>query len=111
HSEGAYSLELSGMGFLAIRNQTPITKDEHPAPAVVGYDLWIPTNQINPEWAGDTQLSIDAPSAGIYSQYIGYRSLQTLPKGQFVRVEFPLPDNIRQALNVSNYNDLRFNLA
>src|SRR6187551_2954082 len=111
HSEGASSIRLSGMGFIGIRNSTPITKDQHPAPAVVGYDVLIPTNQVNPSWHGDTQLYVTAPSAGIYEQYLGNRSLQNLPKGQFTRVEFPLSDTIRQKLNTYNYTDLRFTVV
>ena len=111
HSEGNSSLRLSGIGFIGIRNSTPITKDEHPAPAVVGYDVWLPTTQVNPGWHGDTQLYITAPSAGICEEYLGHRSFQSLPKGQFTRVEFPLSDTIRQKLNTHNYTDLRFTVV
>src|SRR5690606_34036288 len=111
HSEGSQSLAVSGLGYAGVRNTLPLTKDAHPAPEVVGYDVLIPTNQVNPYWSGDTQLMIDASSAGIHSQYVGYRSFAGLPKGEFTRVEFPLPDWIRQALNAANYNDLRFVIA
>lgn len=111
HSEGASSVSIGGMGYAGIRNHTPISSDEHDAPELVGYDVWIPSTQVNPNWAGDTQLSINAPSAGIYNQYLGYRSFQNLPKGEFTRVEFPLPDWIRQALDNSQYTDLRFVVA
>jgi len=108
HSEGQRSLALSGMGYVAVRNLTPLTKDDQQTPVVVGYDIWIPRQQPNPYWHGDTQLSIDAPSAGVYRQYLGYRSLQNLPKGQWVRVEFSVPARIRQALDAAQYTDLRF---
>src|SRR6478752_6118821 len=108
HSEGAKSLALSGMGYIAARNLTPLTKDDQQTPQVVGYDIWIPVNQPYPNWHGDTQLTLDAPSAGVYQQYLGYRSLQNLPKGQWVHVEFPVPNSIRTALNAANYTDLRF---
>src|SRR5690606_790786 len=94
HSEGEKSLALSGMGYIAARNLTPLTKDEQQTPQVVGYDIWVPAQQPNPAWHGDTQLVIDAPSAGVYQQYLGYRSLQDLPKGQWVRVEFPVPNAV-----------------
>ncbi len=112
HSEGSASLEVvatgTTSGFVGVRNLTPLTKDEQAAPEVVGFDVWIPSAQLNPNWHGDTQLSIDAPSAGIYQQYLGYRSFQDLPKDQFVRVEFPVADWIRNALDNTNYTDLRF---
>src|SRR5690606_2226372 len=50
HSEGEKSLALSGMGYIAVRNLTPLTKDAQPAPQVVGYDIWVPTQQPNPAW-------------------------------------------------------------
>jgi hypothetical protein len=111
HSEGAKSLAVSGMGYAGVRNVVPLTNDQYNAPEVVGYDVWIPTQQVNPNWSGDTQLVIDAPSAGIYQQYLGYRSFAGLPRGQFTRIEFALPDWIRQALDNSNYTDLRFVVA
>lgn len=110
-SEGGNSIAVSNIGYAGLRNTTPITKDEHPAPAVVGYDVWIPESQVNPYWHGDTQLMVEAPSAGIWGQYLGYRSFNDLPKGQFTRVEFPLPDWIRQALDNNQYTDLRFIVA
>jgi len=91
HSQGTSSVKVSGMGFIGIRNSTPITKDEHPAPAVVGYDVWVPTNPVNPNWHGDTQLYITAPSAGIYEQYLGQRSFQNLPKGSSCAWNFRSP--------------------
>src|SRR5690606_24527843 len=94
-----------------VRNLTPLTKDDQPAPEIVGFDVWIPSAQLNPYWHGDAQLSIDAPSAGVWSQYLGYRSFNDLPKDQFVRVEFPVPDWIRSALDQSSYTDLRFTIA
>src|SRR5690606_8715220 len=92
-SEGAHSLSVASTdpsnGYIAVRNLTPLTKDDQPTPEIVGFDIWIPSQQSNPWWHGDAQLSIEAPSAGVWSQYLGYRSFNDLPKDQFVRVEFP----------------------
>ena len=101
-SEGAHSLSVRSTnpsnGYVGVRNLTPITKDGSPAPEVVGFDVWIPSAQLNQWWHGDTQLYIDAPSAGVWGQYLGYRSFNDLPKDQFVRVEFPVPNWIRSVV-------------
>jgi hypothetical protein len=51
-SEGAKSLQMSGMQYASVRNSVAITKDGTPAPSVVGFDLRVPINQPNPSWHG-----------------------------------------------------------
>ncbi len=110
-TQGAYSLELSGMGFLGARNVTPLTKDDGPPPEVIGVDVMPPVVQVNPNWQGDIQFYLDAPSAGIYSAYLGLRPFDTMPKGEFTHVEFVVPGYLMTQLEQSNYNDLRFVVA
>src|SRR5688572_8643472 len=61
HTEGQFSLALSNLGSTAIRNVTPIKSDGSPGPSVIGYDVRIPTQQVDPHWYGDTQLYLNAP--------------------------------------------------
>lgn len=108
HSEGQSSLALRGGGWMQVQSR-PLSK-ESPAPSVIGYDLRVPTNTANPWWQGSTELSVDAPSAGIWGQYIGHAELKNLSPGQFVRVEFPVPADLRTKLG-ANYTDLKFRVV
>lgn len=110
-SQGSASLAVPGAGYVAIRNVTPLATGSGAVPEVVGYDVFLPEVQNNPFWAGDTQLYVEAPSAGIHNQYLGIRSFEGAPRGRFTRVEFVVPEAIRQALGSGSYADLRFTLA
>lgn len=110
-SEGAKSLQMSGMQYASIRNSVAITKDGTPAPSVVGFDLRVPINQPNPNWHGAVELYVNAPSVSVYNQYLGNVQLQNVPKGTFERMTFTVPETVRTALNSGNYNDLRFTIA
>ncbi len=109
HSQGQASLALSGFSYVQVKPTIPLAKDGIPF-TVVGYDIRIPQQQANPNWLGDTQLYIDAPSVGINGQYLGIRSLQDFPKEQFQRVEFAIPTWMQTALQ-GNYTDLKVTIA
>src|SRR6478609_2436068 len=114
NSEGEKSLSFTfpaNSGYLGVINVTAIKKDDQPPPEVVGYDVLVPTQQVNPYWSGGTELYIHAPSAGLNNQYLGYRAFSELPKGQFARVEYVVPTAIRGQLESVNYQDLKFIIA
>jgi RHS repeat-associated protein len=108
HSEGQSSLGLRGGGWMQIQSR-PLSREDA-APSVVGYDVRVPPNPVNPSWYGTTELSVDAPSAGIWGQFVGHAELTALPKGQFKRVEFTLSPALRTKLDGS-YSDLRWRIA
>lgn len=110
-TEGAKSLQMSGMQYAAIQNAVPLTKDGSAAPTVVGFDLRVPVVQPNPHWHGAVELYVNAPSVAVYNHYLGNIQLQNVPKGTFERMTFTVPEPVRAALNSGNYNDLRFTIA
>ena len=103
-SEGQASLSLSGGGWMQIQSRALSREDA--APSVVGYDVRVPPSPVNPSWYGTTELSVDAPSAGIWGQFVGHSELTTLPKGQFNRVEFALsPALLREKPRKQEYEN------
>src|SRR5690606_17310059 len=65
-----------------------------------------PTTHPNPWWRGTVKLAIVSPSLGMYWQERPEVSLQRQPLGQFVRLSFPIPVNVRTQLNSQNPTDL-----
>jgi len=110
HSEGAKSLSLANFQYAQVRNITALKKDSSPVPETVSFDIRIPEQTPNPHWRGAVELYVDAPSVGVWGQYLGYRSLDALPREQFTRVQFPVPNAIQIALR-GNYTDLKFTIA
>jgi RHS repeat-associated protein len=108
HSEGAFSLALTGGGWMEITSRA--LSKELPAPNVIGYDVRVAPSPINPQWYGTTQLFLNAPSAGIFNQFVGHAELTPLPPGHFQRVEFTVPAALRTKLN-ANYTDLQLKIA
>lgn len=78
--------------------------------AAVAFDIKLPSPAVNPWWAGDVSLVIDAPSVGIYSASVGQRSLQGVPLGSFQRISLPLSTDLVNKLSQS-YSDLRVKLT
>ncbi len=110
HSEGLHSLAVSNFGYVQVRNAVPLANDGSTPPTVVGYDVRIPQDQLNQWWLGNTELYINAPSVGIWGQYLGHREFQGFPREQFQRVEFAIPQWMQTALH-GNYNDLTFTIV
>lgn len=67
-----------------------------PRPSVA-VDVYVPANADG--WLGDVQLSVQIPAAHVWDTYLGYRALDALPRGQWTKVEFPLPDSVVNAFS------------
>jgi hypothetical protein len=101
HGQQSLSVEPTGNGYAMVKNVLKLAQDGQPF-SVVGFDIWIDGS------AESAQLQINAPSAGVWAQYLGWRGLAGYPQRQFTRVEWEIPVEIQQALANSNYNDLEF---
>jgi hypothetical protein len=73
-------------------------------------DLWVPANQPNPTFFGNLNPRISVPSAGINDLSLGTLGLTGKPTNQFSQFEFPLPTNVRQALD-GNASDVSLKLV
>ncbi|HET7543087.1 MAG TPA: hypothetical protein VFK05_24610 [Polyangiaceae bacterium] len=62
-------------------------------------DLWVPSNQPNPTNFGSLTPSISIPSASINALSLGSLGLTSAPQNKFSQFEFPLPANVRTALD------------
>ncbi|WP_437330110.1 M4 family metallopeptidase [Sorangium sp. So ce381] len=104
HTEGSSSLSVTKGGWMQVESR--VLDKEQAAPNSFGYSVRIPAGSTG--WLGDTQLSINAPSVGIYSQVVGTVALSG--PGQFQRVQFTLSNALKAQLN-NNYTDLQFRIA
>ncbi len=107
--EGAYSLAVQGGGWREIWSAT-MTK---PAALsrTLAFELRLPPQQPNPGWYGQTQLYVDAPSAGVFHQYLGAVELTGKPLERFVTMQFAVPRWIHDALAGRPVQDLRFSVV
>ncbi|MBN2194547.1 MAG: hypothetical protein JW751_17145, partial [Polyangiaceae bacterium] len=109
HVEGLHSLAVGGGGWRELWS-VPIAKPASVS-ATVAYDLRLPFLQSNRWWYGQTQLFIDAASAGIHHEAVGAKELTGLPLGRFVTIEHQLPQWIFDQLSGREVTDLRFIIA
>ncbi len=103
-TEGNSSLSVKKGGWMQVESR--VLGKEQAAPNSFGYSVRVPAGSTG--WLGETQLSINAPSVGIYSQVVGTAAL-TSP-GQFQRVQFTLPSALKAQLN-NNYTNLQFRIV
>lgn len=107
--QGRYSMGIREQGFHFI-NSVPLTG--FPLQNnVVNLSVRLPENQPNSYWYGDIQMYVNAPSVGLYEQYVGYVGLTGLPLGQWQTITLTLPDNIYNALKAGTFNDLVIRLT
>jgi hypothetical protein len=76
----------------------------------MSFALRIPTSQPNPYWIGAAQMYVTAPSANVYSAYMGQVELTPLPKGEFVRLGYTIPAYALHALT-GNHEDVSFTIV
>lgn len=77
----------------------------------VTIDVFLPSNVVDPYWAGDLQMFVSAPSVDVYNQYLGIVSFAGGTPGTFLAAEFQLSENLRASLGSSSATDIQFNVA
>lgn len=109
HTEGSVSLNIAGNGFQQFSSPNINTTLIGPQ-SKFDVDIFVGTNQPNPDWIGQLQLYINCPSASINNLCAGAVELTGLQQGTFNNIEFTLPANVRSVLN-GDYDDLSFSFA
>lgn len=97
-SGGTYSLNVAGRGWRELTSVNLSTSTLQGVTSKLAYDVYIPAEQSNPYWLGQTLFFVSCPSARIYNQAIGSAELTGRPLGRFSTVQFTLPTNVKQAM-------------
>ncbi|HEX9622126.1 MAG TPA: carbohydrate binding domain-containing protein [Polyangiaceae bacterium] len=107
--QGTGALAWSGGGYVELSSAPLSTLGG--GDASVTYRLKVPLAQSNPDWLGQTQLIVDAPSQGIQHQFVQAVELTgNVELGAFNTIAFTLPENIANVLG-NDYDDLRIKLV
>jgi hypothetical protein len=108
-NQGSFSLAVHAVGYTTITS-LPMPSIA-PVDPEVSFQLWLPPQQPDPSWFGAAQLFVSAPSLNLYNAYVGQQELTGLPTGQFNKLTFTLPSDVRAALDSTAYSDLRFTIV
>ncbi|WP_437649498.1 hypothetical protein [Sorangium sp. So ce362] len=111
--EGIASLQVqTPASFNAIVSPSFSTAGLTPVGNKITLDLFVSPIQPAPSWAGNIEVLISIPSAGIDNQWAGNTSLSLVAPGSFQRIQFaPLPTATLNALNAAPSDvKLQFNL-
>ncbi|WP_158502484.1 hypothetical protein [Vitiosangium sp. GDMCC 1.1324] len=111
-TEGISSLQIvTPTAFNAIISSNFSTAGLTPVGNKVKVDLFVSPVQPNPSWVGTAEVLISIPSAGIHNQWVGNVVLNSLPRGAFSTLQFPLQASTVAALNTApNDVSLQLNL-
>lgn len=99
HGEG--SLGVPADGWTRIESALFSTDSLPVATDHMSVDLYVPRPQPNPWWVGDVQLYLTCQDANVFNRFIGQASLTHLFHGEFNRLTFSLPGDMKQMLNSS----------
>lgn len=105
-SDGSMALLADG-GYILLKSPMYSTSAFDPYSNVLAYDIFIPSAPGNPDWVGDTQLYVNCPSSGVYSDYIGIVLLQPLVLGSWNTVAYVLSEQAMDAIR-GNHSDFQF---
>lgn len=111
HTQGASSLAINHpVNYTTIVSPLLSSSDPALAGIAVGskfkFDILLPTTQPNPNWFGTMQMYMNAPSRGVYSQFLGQNELTGQSLNTFITETFAIPNNVATALQGSTYSDL-----
>jgi hypothetical protein len=110
HVQGNASLGVSNVAGNAQITSLPLSTLTQVS-STLSLRILLPTTQPNPFWFGNVQISVDAPSRGVFSAFIGQKDLTGLPLGSFQTLDFTVPPAVVSALGSGSYSDLRFTLT
>ena len=102
--EGAQSMSLTGGAPAAVSRAL---SSLGPVANAATVQIGLPASFQGLGWLGQVSLSLNAPSAGIYSQYAGPTPLTSQAVGAFHKYSITLPANVVSSLSSATYEDLR----
>jgi hypothetical protein len=108
HVQGQASLAVKATNFNFI-DSIPLTNFRLEN-NIVRFSIRLPSQQPNPFWFGDVQMYVNAPSVGLFNQYVGIVGLTGKPLNQFTTITMTLPQNIVDGL-AGPFNDLVIRLV
>lgn len=107
-TQGTTSIQVTTVGYSTVTSRLlgPLGQ----VADTVSLDVQLPTEQPNEYWYGDIQLFVSSRSQGVYSAFIGQRSLNSIRLGEFTEIAFSLPTALRKTLSAEAY-DIEFTIA
>jgi hypothetical protein len=96
-TQGVASFSVNASGYVAIHSATFTSG----AGVQVAYDLFLPTQQTNQFWFGQTQIFIDCPAHNLFNAFVGQVELTGLPLGVFNTMKIAIPAATQAAIGGS----------
>lgn len=97
-SDASYALAVEASGWTVVESRWFNTSELPPVASQLAIDVFVPDPQPNPWWVGEVQLVVDCPDAGLYSAFVGNRSLMHLFHDEYNHIVFDLPPAVQTAL-------------
>ncbi len=107
HSQGSHALRVSATSGSASVTSAAVSGPIETT-SILAVDLIVPHLQ-SPGWHGQAQLTLNAPSVGLYNEWIGSVAFP-FPYTTFQRIAFPLSSSVVQKLGGA-VTDLRATIA
>lgn len=108
HTQGARALSVSPRGYVTYTSAR--LGSLNGVESQVGFDLWLPRAQANPNWMGAAQLYLSIPSAGVNNAYLGQVELTGLPLDHWAALSYSIPTDLQSKLR-GRYTDATFGIA
>lgn len=97
-TEGSGSLQVEGCNWMRLDSPRFSTVDWGVVGDQLKVDVFIPADQVNPYWIGDTQVFVTVPKANVYNQPLSWRGLTDLSRPGWSTLSYDVPTYIQDAL-------------
>jgi len=98
-TEGTAALGVTAHGWIEIFSRSFDTTEAAGSGNRFAVDLYLPVEQPNPYWLGTFEMLVSVPSAGIYSEYLGFANLTGLATGTYHTFTFTMTQRVADAFN------------
>lgn len=107
-AQGAASLRVDYSGWVQLESKAfPIVGTAN----TLNFDLRQAAPIGNPWWKGQVQVYIEAPSRGVYNQWIGQVNLSDIPDDQWKNVSLPIPTWVVSSLGADVTKDCKLKIC
>ena len=112
HSQGSFSLSVkpsSSNGNIPLISAKLSSLTD--VSTILAFDIMLPTQQPNPSWFGNAQISLNCPSRNIFSAFLGQVELLGKPLAVWNTISFPLTNAQVSGLLNHGYSDLTITVS
>lgn len=101
-TDGSHAMRLNTGGYTEVISRQFVTTELPRVTSTLSLDVFVPSPAPNPYWAGDVQMFLSCPAAGLWSKPLGRADLSGTYPNEWNSLTFPIDTATRNVFLGSN---------